>query len=311
VEALPAAWEFTALIIKRVSCRIRFMIKQFIHISRWPNLLIVAGVQIIVYHRLIDAEHSILSSREAYGLVLLTLIISVAGYFINDYYDSEIDRVNKPDQWIVGNTLSASLVLKAYKSIIVMGALLAIWIALRLNLLLYLPVYLLAVVGLQVYSSRLKCRPIIGNLWVAMFCASVIFIMAVPDLIKNTDNVLKSQFWFYMSFAFVITFYREVVKDVEDLEGDQHYHCRTFVVQYGKKAGMIVAMIGALVLLIMLYVWESRESNSTVKLGLYILQGAVLASAVMFWWAKNKEEIHRASTVIKFVMVGGTLLLLS
>ncbi|HEX5113347.1 MAG TPA: geranylgeranylglycerol-phosphate geranylgeranyltransferase [Saprospiraceae bacterium] len=308
--ALPVAWSFIELVCKHVSCRIRFMIKPFIQISRWPNLLIVAGLQIIVYYRLLDFEHSVLSTIDAFLLVILTLLISAAGYYINDYYDSDIDRVNKPENWIVGNTLSTSLVLKVYKGIILVGAAIAIWIALRLNMLLYLPVYLLAVVGLQIYSSRLKCSPFIGNLWVAIFCGSVILIMAAPDLIQQHAVIIEPQFWFYIGFAFVITFYREVVKDVEDMEGDQQYHCRTFVVKYGKNAGRILAVIAALVLLIMLYLWENREINTTVKLGLYLLQGMVLASAVMFWWAKNKVEIHRASTLIKFVMVGGTLLLL-
>lgn len=286
------------------------MIKQFIEISRWPNLLIVAGLQIIVYYRLLHYDQSIVSVLDAYLLVLLTLLISAAGYIINDYYDSEIDKINKPEKWIVGNTLSTKLVLNVYKGIIVVGAVIAIWIAIRLNMLLYLPVYLFAVVGLQVYSSRLKCSPFIGNLWVAMFCGSVILIMAAPDLIVRTPGILKPQFWFYICFAFVITFYREVVKDVEDIEGDQQYRCQTFVVKYGKKAGRILALIGAVFLFAMLIIWETMEISRNVKWGLLLLQGAVVASAGMFWWAKSNKEIHRASTLIKCVMVGGTLLLL-
>jgi 4-hydroxybenzoate polyprenyltransferase len=286
------------------------MLKLFIDISRWPNLLIVAGLQIVVYYRLLQYDQSVVSVVDAYLLVLLTMLISAAGYIINDYYDSDIDQINKPERWVVGNTLPVGLVLKVYKGIIVLGALLAVLIAVRLQLLFYLPVYVLAVVGLQIYSSRLKCRPFIGNLWVSMFCASVILIMAAPDLIKETPGILKAQFWFYMSFAFVITFYREVVKDVEDLEGDKQYRCQTFVVRYGKKAGKILALVGALGLFIMLICWESMEINTTVKFGLAILEGAVIASASMFWWAKDNTYVHRASTLIKLVMVGGTLLLL-
>ena len=286
------------------------MIKQFIEISRLPNLLIVAGLQIIVYYRLLNYDQSVVSTVDAYLLVLLTMLISAAGYIINDYYDSDIDRINKPDKWIVGNTISTSLVLNVYKGIIVVGAVLAIWIAVRLNMLLYLPVYLLAVVGLQIYSSRLKCSPFIGNLWVAMFCGSVILIMAVPDLIVRTMDILKPQFWFYICFAFVITFYREIVKDVEDIEGDQLYRCQTFVVKYGKQAGKILALVSAACLFGMLILWETMEYSRNVKFGLVLLQGAVIASAAMFWWAKDNKQVHRASTLIKCVMVGGTLLLL-
>ncbi len=310
METLPVALESIELVFKRVSCHIRFMINQFIQISRWPNLLIVAGVQVLVYYKLLVYEHSVMSLVDLILLVLVTILISAAGYIINDYYDSDIDQFNKPGKWIVGNTLSASLVLKTHKVIIVIGALIAYMVAFRLRLLVYLPVYLVAVTGLQLYSSRLKCTPVIGNLWVSIFCAGVLFIIGVPDLIKHNPAIIKIQFWFYIVFAWLSNFYREVVKDVEDVEGDQQYHCRTFVVQYGKNAGRILAVIAAIVLLIMLYLWESREINLTVKLGLYILQGTVLASAVMFWWAKNKVEVHRASTLIKFVMVGGTLLLL-
>jgi hypothetical protein len=54
----------------------------------------------------------------------------------------------------------------------------------------------------------------------------------------------------------------------------------------------------------MLAWWEYVEINSTVRFGLVILEGAVIAGAAMFWWAKDNTYIHRPSTLIKLVMVG-------
>jgi 4-hydroxybenzoate polyprenyltransferase len=285
------------------------MIKLFIKLSRWPNLLIIALLQVLVFFRLMVYDHSVLTVTDVVLLILVTICISAAGYIINDYYDSDIDRINKPGTWIAGNQLPLELVLKGYKGIILTGAILALWVAFRLKLVPYLPVYVLAVAGLQFYSARLKCWSIIGNLWVSIFCGGVILIMAAPDLIHRTKDFLKPQFWYYIGFAFITTFYREVVKDIEDEEGDQQEGCKTFVVRYGKQAAQRLALIIALVLAALMANWLMRELPAVVKVGLFLLEVAVLGSGILLWRAKDNSMIHKISTLIKFVMVGGTLLL--
>lgn len=286
------------------------MVRNFLHIIRWPNLLMVGGIQAIIYCVLLITPDSRLSPIDFWVLTLISMIIAASGYVINDYYDASIDKINKPDRWIAGNTWDLRMVRNVYFTLVGIGALLAIWLSFRLELLSSLFLYPFAIIGLWVYSIKLKCRPLIGNLWVASFCAGVIVIVAVPDWLMDNQQVIRSELWMYIVFAFMTSLYREVIKDLEDEAGDRNANCQTFVVRYGLVPGKIAALILGVILLAALLWWDAKMENKTVALGLLILQGAVVASMAFIWWAKDNVYYHHASTIIKFVMIGGTALLL-
>lgn len=170
--------------------------------------------------------------------------------------------------------------------------------------------YPLAVTGLWFYSFALKCKPIIGNLWVSVFCAGVVFIIVLPDILLHHTAQIRIELWYYMAFAFLSTWYREVVKDIEDKEGDERASCRTFVVKYGVKAAKILAIGLGLSLLASLFIWYDGQTNIWIKLGLNVIQGFTLTSMAFVFWAKNNIYYHHASNLIKLVMALGTSLLL-
>ena len=286
------------------------MIKNLLHIIRWPNILILAGIQSLVYFRLLYLEQSHLGLFSFVALSLITISLAAGGYVINDFYDRDIDRINKPHRLIAGKGWSLSRVKMLYTLLTVLGAILSVLLARRLGLFSYIFVYPLAVLGLWYYSYALKCKPIIGNLWVSFFCAFVVGIVALPDMILKNTHPIKDELWYYMVFAFLSTWYREAVKDIEDKEGDERSNCRTAVVRYGIKAGKIMAVLLGLLLLASLLLWDSMQTNSRIKLCLNIIQVFTVASMAFVWWAKNNTYYHQASNVIKLVMVIGTALLL-
>lgn len=243
-------------------------------------------------------------------LIVITTILAAGGYIINDYYDRNIDPINKPKRWIAGNLWSVRKVLIIYLIVTLLGLIFSIWLAIRLDLLSFLFLYPMALGGLWVYSYFLKCKPIAGNLWVALFCAGVILIVATPDLLKDHKEIITLNFWYYIAFAFLTTWYREIIKDIEDEEGDSVQKCNTAVVQWGLRVGKIMVVVIAIIILIILLQWESKQTSYTVKFCLYLLEGGIVASAAFVWWAKNKSYYHTASTTVKLVMLAGTLVLL-
>ncbi len=284
--------------------------KNLLKIIRWPNLAMVAAIQVLVYMRLLYHQNSIVNTGDLVLLVLITVLIAAGGYIINDYYDRDIDRINKPDKWIVGNTLSEKKALQVYMLISLLGGVLSFWLALRFGLSNYMFIYLIAVGGLWLYSSRLKCLPVAGNLWVSLFCAAVILIVALPDLILGNEEVIRKELWFYIGFAFLATWIREVVKDLEDVEGDEKNNCKTFVVKFGIKPGKIMATIIGLALVVLISLWEDQQTNSIVKFVLVVLQGVVMGSIGFLWWSKIENVYGKISQVIKIIMLAGTSLLL-
>ena len=284
--------------------------KHFLSIIRWPNLVLLGIIEVLVFFRLLDWQNSLVGYWDLALLTGVTILLAAGGYIINDYYDRKIDQVNKPRQWIAGNVWSARQVLFLYMLVVLAGLILSVWLALRLELLPYLFLYPAAVTGLWLYSFLLKCMPVVGNLWVSLFCAGVILIVAAPDLIEGRKDVLTNQFWYYMVFAFLTTWYREIIKDIEDVEGDRSQNCKTAVVRWGLNAAKIMAVLLAVIIIVTLLQWESTLSSYTARFCLYLLESGIVASAAFVWWAKNKSYYHTASTTVKLVMLAGTLLLL-
>ncbi len=286
------------------------MIRNLLHIVRWPNLLMLAGIQALVYFRLLDPDQTMLRFPFFVLLTLITILLGAGGYVINDYYDVDIDRINKPNLIIAGRVWPLPKVKLIYFILVGVGFGLSVFLAIELGLLPYIFIYPAAVIGLWYYSFALKCKPIIGNIWVSIFCAGVIVIIAIPDIFLHHAQQLRFELWYYMAFAFLSTWYRELVKDIEDKEGDERGACQTFVVRFGVKAGKIFAIALGLSLLTSLIIWDTGQTNQWIKLGLNILQGFTVASMALVWWAKNNTYYHYASIVIKFVMALGTSLLL-
>ena len=285
------------------------MLKNLLKIIRWPNLIILAGIQILIFFRLIGASGSVMDPVDLTLMILITILLGAGGYIINDYYDTDIDRINKPEKWIAGNLWNLRTVRIIYVVIVLLGFILSVWLAARLGLVRYLFIYPVAVTGLWLYSYALKCRPIIGNLWVSLFCAGVIGIVALPDILLENKGHIREELWLYMIFAFISTWLREVVKDIEDMDGDAKANCTTAIVRFGLKPAKIMVIIIGLMLIGALLLWESRQENQWVNLILTVLQGFTAGSMAFVVWAKNKNYYHYASTIIKFVMVGGTLIL--
>jgi 4-hydroxybenzoate polyprenyltransferase len=294
------------------SCYIRRiqMIKNLLRIIRWPNLLMIAGIQLLIYLTLADRSHSVLDWSSFIMLSLITVITGAAGYVINDYYDVEIDRQNKPLKQVAGKAWSLVRVKYFYLSLLIVGFILSLILAWSLGLVIYIFIYPLAAFGLWLYSYSLKCRPVIGNLWVSLFCAGVIGIVILPDILLKPDVFISGTLWFYTGFAFLTTWYREVIKDMEDRDGDMEAQCKTAVVKYGLKVSKIMALLLSLFLVSLLLIWDSQQTDPAIKLGLNILEGFTVASMAFIWWAKNSTYFHYASGLVKLIMLGGTFLLL-
>lgn len=286
------------------------MVNKFLSIIRWPNLILLAGIQSLIYFRLLDLQQTTLSVPLFFGLTLITILLAAGGYVINDYYDREIDRINKPNRIVAKDLLPLNTLKLFYFFLIGLGALLSIIIALDLQLIGYFFIYPLAVAGLWFYSYRLKCTPVIGNLWVSFFCAGVVFIIILPDLVLKNMMFIRVEIWYYLAFAFLSTWYREVVKDIEDQIGDSAAGCKTFVVRFGVRTAKIMALTLSVLLLAAIFLWEINQEKLLTRIVLIIIQLLAILSITFVLKARDPQHYHRASNVIKLVMAIGTIILL-
>lgn len=285
-------------------------VQTFLQLIRWPNLLMVVIIMGACYGFMVDPATTTFRIPEFALVMIVTVIIAASGYVINDYYDVQTDRINKPRQWIAGNTWSLSSIMWIYRYLVIAGGIAAALTAIWMGLLPYFLLYPVAIGGLWLYSFSLKCRPLVGNLWVALFCGGVVITVALPDVLRHQSIALKPALWYLAFFAFQSTWYREIVKDLEDQVGDKEAGCQTLPVRYGVLPAKVIAIAVAVGLLASLYWWDISGPGTYRLFMSTILQGALVGSMGLVWWATDPSYFRHASTLIKCMMLAGTVLML-
>ncbi len=259
-------------------------VKEYIELFRWPNLVIILlsmiFMQWFVILPLLNIPHA-MSWLDFCLLALSVLSITAAGYVINDYFDIDADNVNKPGKNKIGSLISEKKALNLFYFLSGLGIFAGAYLSWKVNEINFTLIFLFTTGILWYYSERYKCMPLTGNL-VVSFLSALSFglvwlfdffaLKSMPVLFTSAQNgfSLVSKFVFiYMAFAFLSSLFREMVKDLEDLDGDQKTGCRTLAVVKGiVPTKYIVAGVGFILLGLLLW-----SQFFFYKLGFFFLLG--------------------------------------
>jgi len=255
-------------------------------------------------------------------LVFSTLCIAASGYIINDILDYEIDKINKPDSMIVGKHISIQQAHFFYWASVLVGFIISIYLAIKTNNLPLLSLYPIAVFLLYLYSKYLKKSLLAGNIIVALFCAFVAGIVWVAEQNSIIDlankeaskaNYLIFILTIYLLFAFLSTMFREIIKDIEDMEGDQLGNCKTLPILYGIQTAKIVASgFGVALLLLLFYLSQQLWSAANYMALVFVLLAIILPLFYALFKlvkAQQTQDFHHLSQVAKIIMLSGLILL--
>lgn len=312
--------------------RLAEIIKPYLQLLRVGNLTFVA-ILLYVMEKWVATP---LLQLEQFGelmpwWVLTLLIVSVVGiaaggYVINDYFDVKIDRINRPDNLVVTRIISRDTAMHLFYGLTAVGVIAGTVVAWWAHSWTLLFTYVVIPGLLWFYSASYKRMFLIGNLVVAFASAIVPLLVAIANadylhhLYQNalaySPIVGELYVWTggFAAFAFLLTWVREIVKDIEDIEGDREMECRTLPIVWGDKVAKIIATILLVVIAtLMVYIlfavlpfsheWKSLPTRYVV-FGLIV---PILCSIVLLWAANNRTEYHRVQTIIKFAMFMGML----
>lgn len=312
--------------------RLAEIIKPYLQLLRVGNLTFVA-ILLYVMEKWVATP---LLQREQFGelmpwWILTLLIVSVVGiaaggYVINDYFDVKIDRINRPDNLVVTRIISRDTAMNLFYGLTAVGVIAGTVVAWWAHSWTLLFTYVVIPGLLWFYSASYKRMFLVGNLVVAFASAIVPLLVAIANadylhhLYQNalaySPIVGELYVWTggFAAFAFLLTWVREIVKDIEDIEGDLEMECRTLPIVWGDKVANIIATILLVVIAtLIVYIlfallpfsheWKSLPTRYVV-FGLIV---PVLCSIVLLWAANSRTEYHRVQTIIKFAMFMGML----
>jgi 4-hydroxybenzoate polyprenyltransferase len=304
-----------------------YLIKPYLQLIRPKNLLIIAFLQWtlqawIITPLLIPYRLDLSSSKVAFWfLVIAMILIAAGGYVINAYFDTRIDAINRPDRIIAGEQVSKKAVMKYYIILTALGAIFGFGAALMVHSLSLTIIFFLLIGLLWFYSASYKRQFMIGNLIVAFIVAIVPFSVGFlevtslslryGDLINMTPIPFKLYAWSggFALFAFLLTWIREIVKDMEDEPGDRELECRTMPIKWGNKRTklFLYGLIISTLLLLYYFVTQIHFSNDFITIR-YFLIGILMPFGYLFYQlikAHTTTDFHRAASTLKIIMLIG------
>ena len=289
----------------------------FFNLIRFKNLVIIALTQSLIKYTLINPFeiNSILSNFHFFLLVLTTILITAAGYIINDIYDVEADRINKNENLIIDKYINTKQAMWWYLTFNIIALLIGLWLSIYINIPLFSLIFIFSIYSLWIYSKRFKKSILIGNIQISLLTTLSILNVALFDIIPN-GIIVDSQEWiifniitYYCCFAAIITLVREIIKDIEDMQGDLVINAKTFIISYGMKntKKLTISLTLIIILCIAYFQYLQLETGGHQIAILYTLfiQCLFVFLCLRIYQATHKRDFSLISKLCKVIMIFG------
>jgi 4-hydroxybenzoate polyprenyltransferase len=307
------------------------LLLAFFQLIRSLNLFFIVLTQALFYYCVFPFSfapqpgiHQMVTQKYFWLLSLASVLIAAAGYIINDYFDLNIDQVNKPDRLLIDRIIKRRWTIIWHWVFSFAGVAVSMYVSWKIRHDFIIGIANAGcVLMLLLYSTTFKRKLLLGNVVISLLTAWVIMVLFVAEWRIYTINIpehrdVMSRLFklavVYSGFAFIISLVREVVKDIEDMEGDARYGCRTMPIVWGVNVSKMflavwMAVLIASILIMQIYVLQYRWWWSV----LYSILLIVLPLAWILrklYPATSKADFHRLSGAVKLVMLTGILSML-
>lgn len=291
----------------------------FFKLVRYPNLLMIIFTQVLVKYFLFEPFHldMTLNGFEFSLLVLSMICLAAAGNIINDIYDIETDKVNKPQKLIIGTSISEKTAYNWFILLNIVGVGIGFYLSNLVERPSFTALFIIPSAFLYFYATQIKGTVLVGNLVVSIMVAMIIVMVGIFDLVPaitpaniSTQKVMFLILVDYAIFAFLLNFLRELVKDQEDIQGDYKAGYQTLPVILGRKRTNTVTFFLTLLPLagVLYYIYKYLyDNNMAVLYMLLFVMGPLLYFLIKILGAETKKQYHQLSTLLKMVLAAGLL----
>ncbi len=292
---------------------------KYLNLIRYQNLLLLAFMQLIFRYGFLKYQDIWLSLSDLqYGLLVLsTVLLAAGGYVINDIFDQDTDAENKPNHSIVGVSISEGNAYYIYAGLTLTGVSIGLYLSNVIQKPGFVAIFIFIAALLYYYASTLKQMLLIGNIVVALLLSFSVLIIGFFDLYPATyeGNLARMSLVFsiikdYAIFAFILNLIREMVKDLEDVNGDYNQGMKTLPIVLGiKRTSKVVTVLTIIsVLTIGYYLYNNILENNlfiaTIYTIIFVIAPLIFCS-IQMWNAKTKKDFHLVSVILKWILFFG------
>lgn len=296
----------------------------FLKLIRIENLLIIAITQWCIKYLVFAPVNEFSKFTPVlFAISLLsTLLIAAAGYIINDYFDVKTDKINRPETVVIDVIIKRRWAMILHIIFNAIGLMLGLYLALKCHSLMLLMFQLLSILLLWFYSTHFKKQLLAGNIVVSLLTATVplmpmvyekylmgeidpITTMFIGSFLKTLVIIVMG----YSAFAFLTSFAREVIKDMEDYKGDIQTGCKTMPIVWGIITSKVVTFFIILITIGLLLLAGLKFYKEEHYMAVYYILGVVILPlmllVVLTLRAKTSKDFKMASLLLKFIMLFG------
>lgn len=289
----------------------------FLNLIRFKNLIFIVLLQVLIKFILFNSLefNTALSGFNFTILIFATVCIAAGGYIINDIYDVAIDHINKPERLIVGTIFSQKKVFYFYLGITTTGVFAGFYLSNLVEKPFLAGLFIILAALLYLYASYIKKIILAGNLLVAFMVAMSIIILGLFDLFPALNFANQAVFsnifallLAYALFAFLLTLIREIVKDLEDINGDKNGGRKTIPIVLGRKrTGFLLFILGVVVTCIVLfYMYQQLYRFPYAMLYfLFFIIGPLLYFCIKILSTNSKKGYSKLASILKLIMLFG------
>jgi 4-hydroxybenzoate polyprenyltransferase len=296
----------------------------FFKLIRFENLLIIAITQWCIKYLIFAPINEFSKFTPTLFTISLisTILIAAAGYIINDYFDVKTDKINRPETVVIDVTIKRRWAMILHIILNGIALFLGLYLALKCHSLKLLMFQLLSILLLWFYSTHFKKQLLIGNIVVSLLTATIPLMPMVYEyyliggmssltsfLIGDFVKTLVIIVLGYSAFAFLTSFAREVIKDMEDYKGDIQTGCKTMPIVWGMITSKVVTFFLIVITIGLLFLASFKFYKEQQLIAVYYILGLVVLPLIILliqtMRAKTSKDFKLASLLLKFTMLFG------
>ena len=266
-------------------------------VVRGYNILLIVIAQYLASIFIFSSEKSlryVLLDLNLYFIVLSTVCVIASGYIINNFYDSETDKINRPLKSKIDSIVDQRIKLPFYFLLNFIGVIIALLVSWRAAL--FFSVYIFLI---WFYSHKLKKYPLAG-----LFSAAIIAILpffAVFVYYKNFSEIIFT----HAAFLFFILLIRELIKDLERIKGDFIQDYQTIAVKYGEYFTKLLITLLSLLTLNPIYFLLKYPEIGGMKYFFYASIVVLFIFVIALWFSTRKRNYVILHLILKLLIIAG------